>query len=304
MPQTPPTEAQIAARAEAVALRAKLLYRISDLDGPFYRRLSKCGDRLNLACANCGSGRSVETRCKWKCCPVCARAATAASADRFTRISAKCQWPLMVTFNAEHSPYDDVLAFREMRRALVRFRAQRWWKQRVKGGVAAWEVSRLSTRERRARKLGRDNGWHFHCHTLLDCRWLWISTPPPRVGASVAERNARIKIISDELNAQWTMALGGRRGSLHVRRVWKSAGGGIEGAIHEVLKYAMSGATLAESEWDIEPVLWALEKARMIQGFGSFYRHPDIKRRLAPLTMCECGDCEWSAVFGDSAGSP
>lgn len=273
--------------------RERLLVKLWDIDGPFHKRLVKCGQPLNLCCQSCMERRPVETRCKWKCCPVCQPGLVAASARRFTKIAKGCRWPLLVTFSAQHDVHDDVQAFREQRAALVRFRAQRWFKLRVKGGVCAWEVSRLSKRERRARKLGRDRGWHFHCHALIDCKWLWCSTPPPRQFASTAERNARIKVIADELNQLWSMALGARKGDIHIRRVWKDSNGGIDAAIHEVLKYALSGAELADSEYDIEPALWALEKTRMVSGFGSFYRHPDIKRERPAPAMCQCGCSAW-----------
>jgi hypothetical protein len=224
---------------------------------------------------------------------VCQRGVTAASARRFSKIAARCQWPLLVTFNAKHRKEDGVLAFREMRQALVRLRGQVWWKRRVKGGVACWEVSRLNAKQRRAKKLGADKGWHFHCHMLLDCKWLYATTPPPRPGASQVERAARIKLINEEVADLWTMAMGGRKGSIDVRRVWRAANGGIEGAVHEVCKYAMTGAQLAESEFDIAPVLWALEKTRMVAGFGSFYRHPDVKRESKAPGMCSCGCSSW-----------
>lgn len=275
---------------EARRLRGLLLERLIDIDGPFYGRLSKCGQRMKLLCDNCGWSRMVETRCKWKCCPVCQRATTAQSAARFAKIARQCQWPLLVTFTCRHKKSDGVAAFREMRKGLVKLRAQAWWKRRVKGGFAAWEVSRLSSRDRKRRKLGRDSGWHFHCHCLLDCKWLFMTLTPPPQHASAKQRASRIKAINEEIAAQWSLTCG-RPGSIDVRRVWYDSNGGIDGAIHEVCKYAMTGAQLAESEWDIEPVLWALEKTRMIAGFGSFYRHQDIKRERA--SCCPCDACSW-----------
>ena len=218
---------------------------------------------------------------------------TAASAARYKLIAKQCQWPLLVTFNAAHKKSDGVEAFREMRAALTRLRAQRWWKRRVAGGVACWEVSRLNARERKRLKAGKDNGWHFHCHLLIDCKWLYATTTPPRYHATSDERKNRIRAINQELAELWSLAMGGRKGSIDVRRVWYDDNGGIEGAVHEVVKYAMSGASLAESDYDIEPVLWALEKTRMVAGFGSFYRHPSIKRPVKVAAMCPCGCASW-----------
>lgn len=273
--------------------RSRLQARCRNIEGPFFDRLKKCGLPMNLLCRNCLDGRAVFTRCKWKCCPVCQPALVAASARRFAKIAKSMTWPLLATFSAEHEVSDGVLHFREMRSALVKLRDQVWFKARVKGGVCAWEVSRLGKRERKKRKLGKDRGWHFHCHALIDCRWLFISTLPPKATASKSDRDARIKLISRELDSQWSMAMGGRKGSIHVRRVWLDKNGGIDGAVHEVLKYALSGADLAESDYDIEPVLWALEKTRMVAGFGSMYRHPDIKRELRAPAMCSCGCSSW-----------
>lgn len=289
----PENEGDIERRIERERLRELLRDRVEPMAGPFFRRIRKCGDELKLRCVDCKRGRKINARCKWKCCPVCQHAVTAASAARFTKIASLSQWPLMVTLTAAHTVDDGVSTFREMRKALVRLRAQRWWKQRVKGGVACWEVSRLNKRDRKRLKLGKDQGWHFHCHMLLDCKWLYVTTSPPGQFISTQARNARILAINAEVIAQWELALGGRKGGLDVRRVWRANGGGIEGAVHEIVKYAMTGAQLAESEWDIEPVLWALEKARMIQGFGTFYRHPDIKRETRAPSMCECGCSSW-----------
>lgn len=289
-----------ALNALRIAQRAKLAAKLQEIDGPFYRRISKCGLPFHLACGNCGRSRRVLTRCKWKCCPVCQRAVVAASAARFAKIAKKCVWPLLITLTAAHSSDDGITGLRMIRKAFVKLRAQAWWKRRVSGGVVSWEVSRLSKRERRKRSIGADTGWHFHAHALIDCKWLWITTPPPRGGASEHERNARIKIISDELNAQWSLTLG-RTGSIYARRVWKDANGGIDGAVHEVLKYAISGPDLAETEYEIEPLIWALEKARMVQGFGSWYRHPDIKRTNPAPAMCECGCSEWEPEPRDFA---
>ena len=283
-------------RAERIRLRSLLTERCKEIPGPFFRRISGCGLPVGLLCGACSEPRRVTTRCGWKCCPVCQYAATAQTADRFSRIAKNCQWPLLVTFNASHEESDGVTVFREMRRALIRLRAQRWWKQRVKGGVACWEVSRLSSRERKKRRLGKDRGWHFHCHALLDCRWLYQSVLPPRRGASDAERAARIKEINEELATTWSGTLGGRKGSIDVRRVWHDDNGGIDGAVHEVCKYAMTGAALAESEYDIAPVLWALEKTRMVNGFGSFNGHPDVKRRRPAPAMCACGCSAWEFI--------
>lgn len=277
----------------AKELRAKLLIRLKAIEGPFWKRLSKCGTPITLKCGGCKELWHVASRCKWKCCPVCQRAVTAASAKRFSKIAAGCQWPLLVTFNATHKKSDGVLAFRQMRAALVRLREQVWWKRRVRGGVACWEVSRLSSKERRRKKLGADKGWHFHCHMLVDCKWLYATTPPPRQGASKEERASRIKAINEEIAELWSMAMAGRKGSIDVRRVWRSETGGIEGAVHEVCKYAMTGADLAASEYNIEPVLWALEKTRMVAGFGTFFRHPGIKREQSAGSMCGCGCSDW-----------
>jgi len=287
-------EARLQLRIDA---RERLRARCEDLPGPFYNRLTRCGEIMNLACTGCGDSRPVAKRCNWKCCPVCQYAITAASADRFARIAKNCQWPLLVTFNAEHKADEGVLAFRQMREAHTRLRAQVWWKRRVRGGVACWEVSRLNKAERKRKRLGKDKGWHFHCHCLLDCRWLYATTPPPRPGASDEERASRIRAINEEIAQLWTDTMGGRKGSISVRRVWHDKNGGIDGAVHEVCKYAMSGADLADSEYDIEPVLWALEKTRMIVPFGTFFGHPGIKRRAGAPAMCPCGCSDWMPDF-------
>jgi len=279
--------------------RDKLLARLEDDDNLdfFARRLRKCGQPLTLLCTHCGDRRDVFTRCDWKCCPSCQRALAAATADRFARIAQSCVWPLFVTWTSTHRREDGVEWFREFRKAMTKLRAQRWWKQRVKGGVCAYEVSRLNAAERRKYRIkGDDAGWHFHAHMLIDCRWLYVTTLPPRHGASDGERAHRIREINEEVAAQWSMALG-RKGSFEVRRVWKDEEGSIGGAVHEVLKYSVKGSDLAESEHDIGPVLWALEKTRLVVPFGSFYRREDCKRRRPPRAMCVLGHDSWIPDF-------
>lgn len=277
---------------ECRRLRGILLKRLWDIDGPFFNRLQKCGEKLYLVCDGCLNSRLVLTACKWKSCPVCQRATTAATASRYRKIAAKCQWPLLATFSCAHKKEDGVENFRRMRKAWSKLRRQVWFLRRVSGGVACWEVSRLNKAERNRKKLGKDRGWHFHVHVLMDCKWLYVTTPPPRHDATKEEKRKRIAAIIREVEQVWSDLLD-RKGKVNVRRVWKAEGGGIDGAVHEVCKYAMTGAALAQSEYDIEPVLWALEKTRMICGFGSFAACPDIKRERHAPAMCECGCSAW-----------
>jgi hypothetical protein len=280
-------------------LRAALLERLENTDGAekFATRLRNCGSPIRLSCTGCGEGRDCFTRCNWRCCPSCQRALAAATADRFSRLCAAMTWPLMVTWTAWHEADDDTGEFRLFRKGFSRLRAQAWWKKRVRGGVVGYEVSRLNKAERKKYKLrAKDHGWHFHGHSIIDCRWLFVTTPPPRPGCSEAEKNNRIKLINDEVNEQWSMAVR-RKGGHEVHRVWKDENQSIGGAIHEVLKYSITGADLVESEHDILPVLHALEKAKLSVAFGSMFNHTDVKRTRGAPAMCKCGCNDWMPDF-------
>lgn len=265
-----------------IELRAELITRLdSEGRADLASRLAKCGRELVLRCAACTGARHVYTRCDLKWCPSCQRAIAARTAERYARIAQDCQWPLFVTFTCEHDCDDDVDLLRSVRRAHTKLRRLRWWKKAVNGGVVSFEVTNKGT-----------NGWHPHAHALIDCRWLAVSESCPKRGLDKARWKAKARRAVAEVAAQWSLCLG-RTGSVKVRRVWTGDDGSISAAVHEVLKYSVKGSELCAVEEPVAGLIDVLDRTRLVCSFGSFYRHPAVKRQRGAPAMCGCGCTEW-----------
>lgn len=242
-------------------------------------RLRKCGRDLVLRCCACTKDRHVKTRCDLKWCPTCQPALAARTGDRYARIAAGCEWPLMVTFTVEHSAADEVGLMREVRRSFTRLRRMRWFKSAQRGGVAAVEITH-----------GK-NGWHPHIHALMDARWFSVREPCPRIGSAKTTWRAAGRRAAQEIAEVWSLACG-RPGTVEVHRVW-TRGDGIAGAVREVLKYSAKGSDLAAVDQPIAPLIDELDRSRLVVSWGSFYRHPACKRQRSAPAMCGCGCSDW-----------
>jgi hypothetical protein len=181
------------------------------------------------------------------------------------------KWPLFVTFTAKN--YPDAKSVRDVRRAFTALRRHRWWKQKVAGGVAHLEIT------------NRGKGWHPHVHALLDCRWLSVTQPPPRIGQSAKDCGS---IACREVADVWSDCLK-RKGSVKVRRVWARDDGSLEPALREVLKYSVKPDELTQMRGSqIVDVIDAIDRTRLLVTWGTLYRRPELKREKRPLA-CECG---------------
>jgi hypothetical protein len=262
--------------------RRKLMAKLDAEGRPdLASRLSKCGRPMTLRCCSCTDAREVLTRCDLKWCPACQRATVARTADRYARIAADCQWPLFVTWTCQHSLADGPGLMHAVRRSHTKLRRLRWFKRAVAGGMIGFETT-----------FSESAGWHPHGHSLIDCRWLAVTVSQPRFGASKSEWKNVARRAVDEVSQQWSLALG-RKGSVHVRRCWTDHSGGIGGAVHEVIKYSVKGRELADSEFPVAPLIDELDRARLVASWGTFYRHPGVKRRRGAPAMCKCGCSEW-----------
>lgn len=262
-------------------VREKLIARLRDEGrNDLAARLSKCGQPLRLMCPDCYRPRDVLTRCDLKWCPSCQRALAARAAARFTAIAKDCQWPLFATWTVQHSRDDPPSLIREVRRGHTKLRRLQWWRRCVRGGVVAFEVTK------------GDHGWHPHAHSLIDCRWLHVSESAPRIGATREEWAAKGKRAAKECGEQWSLCVE-RRGGVKVRRCWSDASGGIGGAVAEVLKYSVKGSDLVTMADDIGPLIDVLDRTRLLASWGTFYRHPAIKRARSAPAMCACGCSNW-----------
>jgi hypothetical protein len=201
-------------------------------------------------------------------------------------------WPLIVTFNVVHTLDDEPGLLREVRRAHTKLRRQRWFAKHVRGGFVAYEVSRLTEKERKRRKLGADCGWHPHAHCLFDCQWLAVTETQPKRGATKEEWKRKGTIACKEVAEIWSDVVG-RKGSVDVRRAWYDKNGGIDGAVCEIVKYSVKGSDLASFEGAVAPILYELDRTRQVVPFGTMYGHPDVKRRRNAPAMCRCGCSDW-----------
>lgn len=235
-------------------------------------RLEKCGIPIPLVCTGCGEVSAPLSRCDRKWCPSCAPKLAAVTVAKYKVLTGEMNWPLFVTFTTENYEEPDV---RPLRRAWGKLRRLRWFKSRVKGGVAAFECT------------NNGNGWHWHIHALIDCHWLAVDVIPPPKTAAKSAWVSRGKIAAKEVAEQWELCTG-RKSSVHVRRVWKRDGGDVTKATGEVLKYAVTAESLLQVKGDIAPMLRLLAGTRLVTSFGScFGKAPKAPSR--PPLMCKCG---------------
>lgn len=182
------------------------------------------------------------------------------------------QWPLFVTLTMENSESPE--SVRELRRAFGRFRNRRLWKESVKGGVAAIEVT------------NKGNGWHPHLHALVDCEWLSVHCPPPHPRESEADKKRKFEYARRELSATWADVLGQETAVVLATRAHG------EQTVKEVLKYSIKGSELIEVKGEIAPMLRILEMTRLITTFGSLYGKTKELDALDDSKPPACEECK------------
>ena len=294
MPDQPDADAAREARrqelfAARTASRISLITRLDDEDASdLADKLRKCGERLELVCVCCGRTSVVLKRCDNKWCPNCAPLLAFRAVERFTPVAKEMHWPLFVTFRVKN--WCDRVGLRELRRAFTKFRRLRWWKKRVRGGVAMFEVSRLSDIERKKRRLGPrvGTGWHPHVHALLDCHWLSVTSSRPPAGTSKPKWDAAVLAAMNEVAEQWTLCLG-RPGSLNVRATFKTDNGDPTRGLRETLKYSMSPDVLQTTDGAIAPLIRELLLTRNLVTWGTLYHNPLLRKSKGVPCACECG---------------
>ena len=255
------------------------------------RLLEKCGERISLTCTNCGTTKEVFRRCDNKYCPACAPLLAHRVVERLAPCAAAMRHPLFVTWTCRN--WRDRIGLREFRRAFAKLIKLRWFKRAVPGGCAAFEVSRMTEKARkRARLAPRDGlGFHPHAHSLLDCNWLAITVPRPRIGTSRDAFKRAAKAALEEVAAQWSLAIG-RPGTLAVRAVWLRDGGDLTDAMREVVKYSVSPDVLDQTEEPIGDLIDELCGTRNLTTFGNWYRNPILKKKPRDTQPCDCGACK------------
>ncbi len=254
-------------------------------------RLEKCGRELRLKCTTCGTTKTVRVRCDNKWCPNCAPLLAWRAVERFTPAAREMRNPLFVTWTVKN--WRDRVGLRELRRAFSKLYRLRWFKKRVSGGVCAFEVSRITEKERKRQRLGtRDGmGWHPHAHSLIDCNWLSVTRSRPAAGCSRDAWARAVRIALAEVAEQWSLGLG-RKGSVKVRATFKTDNGDPTRGLRETLKYSVSPDVLETTDGEIAPLIDDLMMTRNLTTWGTFHCHPSLRKVKRDPTPCECGDCK------------
>lgn len=271
---------RIALLEQRAAARTRLLERLDDEEAARHAdRLRRCGEPIALQCTCCNARKTAYRRCDLKWCPSCAPRLAYDKGNKYGPVVDTFRSPLFVTFTTQNfdARSKKTTGTREVRRAFTRLRAQRWWKRSVAGGVASLEMTR------------RRKGWHPHIHALLDSRWFAVTVTAPPIGSTREQFKARARAACQEVAAQWTMALGGRAGSVKVRKITPRAGQTIAQCLREVMKYSITAESLENITGGLTLFLDELALTRNLVSFGSAYRHPALKKQ--PKEPAPCADC-------------
>lgn len=258
-------------------LRLELIKRLEeeeaeDLIGP----MRECGSMMTLICTHCGDSRDAPLRCKKRYCPACQPQIAAEKVSRWQGAISQIKWPLFVTLTMTNSPDPESIKF--IKKRWSQFRRRKLIRERVKGGVATFEIT------------NKGSGWHPHIHSIMDCRWLSLHTPEPLTRDSKEVVKAKCMSAKKELSALWAEQLGQDIAIVDVRRVYDS-----ETIAREVLKYALKGSELVTCPDPIAPLLRVLKGSRLLAGWGSMFPLPELDPE-EPVEV-KCDSCHHTKTF-------
>jgi hypothetical protein len=194
------------------------------------------------------------------------------------------QWPLAVTLTGPNVS-EITGSIKRMRKALFRFRKNKFFGGNVAGGVTSFEVT------------NEGRGWHVHCHLLVDCRWLALNTRPPRTSDTRTTVRELCACAHRELSAQWGRCLGLPEAVTWAERAYGKA-------LIETLKYNVKPAQLIECQDEIAPLIDEMHRMQLVSGFGTCYRlgakwkKEDLDNR--PPTVCDQCEAKDSWIAADS----
>lgn len=242
-------------------------------------KIAICRQPLDLRCLDCGDKITISQRCKRKWCPCCARQLAAARSAELDFVVERMRWPLFVTLTMQNVDELRSCDIRKLRRAFGKLRHRRFWKDTVKGGVAAVEVTNIG------------NGWHPHLHAVVDCPWLAIKTRQPQRTASKGDWEKAIKAAAQELEAHWSKCLGQPSSSVKVKRADRAT------IAKEVCKYTVKAEDLITEEGEAGTLIDALDGTRLMTTFGTAHGQcvKEIRREAkaaAKLKRAERNDAE------------
>lgn len=260
------------------SLRSFLISRLEDEGrGDLAQKLVKCSEVFQMTCTCCGKVKKIEHGCKKRWCPVCAPKITAQRVSRFSFAAGLMKWPLAVTLTGPNVA-NITGAIKRMRAALSKFRRSTFWGGTTKGGIVSFEVT------------NHGKGWHVHCHLLIDCEWLALSTPRPRRAEPTARKRQLLRAAHEELSAAWGRCLGLASAVTWVERAYGKA-------LLETVKYCVKPADLLDCCQEIGPLIDEMHRAQLVNGFGSCYgltkkwKAEEAAKKVA--TECEeCGGLE------------
>lgn len=254
--------------------------------------LEKCGQPFLLVCTNCGYHHPVETRCRQKWCPVCVRAIATTRSLKFSAAASAMRWPLFVTLTNQNIGDAGIPFIRKLRRDFGKLRHRRIWKENVRGGVAAIEVT------------NKGKGWHPHLHALVDCEWLAVRTKRPQWGASKSTWRHSCTKAKHEFTDIWKKATGDPHGICWISRAKRKLGVGSINAgadvAREVLKYSVKGSDLVASPDPIGPLIRQMRATRLTTSFGSLFGKNLVRnqQQRPPLICDSCHKpTEWIPDF-------
>lgn len=278
LPGEDPQERSARIRALAVAQRLALAARLHrENEFELAEKLDKCGLPASITCTNCGDPHSVETRCKRRWCPTCARKISFERVQKYEKRLCGMTWPLWCTFTCRNS--DDAEVIDVLKAGWKQFRRRKIFKAYTKGGLWALEVTE------------KGKGWHPHLHAFLDCEWLSAHTPPPHPLDPPAIVREKMSYAKAELDEEWGSCVGQEWASTFVAR--KKA----DSAVRELLKYAVKGSDLLETTLPVGDLIRMIDAGRTISTFGTVRKSQapaedeDDKPKLACTT---CGtEGEW-----------
>ena len=234
------------------------------------KRLDSCGQEMTLVCTCCGNSRASEVHCMARYCPSCQPLVVAERISKWKPALERIRWPLFMTLTIPNAEDPEQLRF--LKKRWSAFRRRKLIRDRIKGGLATFEVTNTG------------NGWHPHLHALADCRWLSLNVPEPTWRDSADVKREKIDASLAEVTALWSEQIGVPRAGVHVRRAYG------ERVIAELCKYAAKGSDLIECAEPIAPMLRVLKSTRTLAGWGSCFPLPCPDEGIQPKVQCrDCG---------------
>lgn len=273
------------AHDRCAADRIKLAERLRSEDAhDLAKLLDTCGQEMRMVCCNCGFFKSVETKCKKRWCPSCARGIAAERVAKYASAAARFEWPLFVTLTIRNTT--DPEGLKEIKRAWRLMRRRTLITKRVRSGIVGFEVT------------NKGNGWHPHLHALLDCKWLALYVPEPTRSDNAEKVALKCRAAAEELTTLWSSIVKQPTASVAVRRANAAA-------LVEVLKYSCKGSELLACKDRVADLIYLMQRMRLMSTFGEIRRETpdeDLEDETKQKATCEnCGN-ESTFVPADIVG--